>query len=236
MIPRKVYKYVLLGMMLCAFQSSFTAHAQTTLGGITGEISDTSGNVVPGAQITITNNGTGLTRNAASSGSGSYALRDLPVGVYTVTVTKESFDAQNYPAIQVQADRTVTLNVGLKPGQTSTSIIVQGSPLLNTTDTTNGYVLDSTQIEAAPLGTGSFTQLAVLAPGVSADFLSDTGTNTGLGNQNIWANGQRLSSNSFSMNSVLATKAARSKPTPQSSTPSARPCRRLPRRRSRSCA
>jgi hypothetical protein len=204
MIFGKAYKYVFLVMMLCVFQSCSRVHAQTTLGGITGEVSDSAGNAVPGAQITVTSNGTGLTRNASSSASGSYAFRDLPVGTYTVTVTRESFDAQNYPTIQVQADRTVTLNVSLKPGQTSTSIIVQATPLLNSSDTTNGYVLDSTQIEATPLGTGSFTQLAVLAPGVSADFLSDTGTNTGLGNQNIWANGQRLSSNSFTMNSVLA--------------------------------
>jgi hypothetical protein len=41
-----------------------------------------------------------------------------------------------------------------------------------------------------PLGTGSFTQLATLSPGINADFLSGTGTNTGLGNQNIWANEQ----------------------------------------------
>jgi hypothetical protein len=55
-----------------------------------------------------------------------------------------------------------------------------------------------------PLATGSFTQLAVLTPGVSADLLSDTGTNTGLGNQNIWANGQRLSSNTFTFDGVIA--------------------------------
>ncbi len=199
----KLYSCV-LGLSLCVFFALSGAQAQTTLGAIVGEVSDNSGAIVSGAKITLTSNGTGLTRSTASGGNGSYAFRDLPVGVYTVAVSKESFDEQNYPAIQVQADRTVTLNVALKPGQISTSVTVQGSPLLNSTDTTNGYVLDSTQIEAAPLGTGSFTQLAVLAPGVSADFLSDTGTNTGLGNQNIWANGQRLSSNSFTMNSILA--------------------------------
>ncbi len=189
---------------LCLLLVSFPAPAQNTLGGITGEVTDLSGAVISGAQLAITSNGTGLTRTTTSGNNGAYAFRDLPVGVYTISVTKESFDAQNYPSIQVQADRTVTLNVNLKPGQISTSVTVEGSPLLNSTDTTNGYILDSTQIEAAPLGTGSFTQLAVLAPGVSADFLSDTGTNTGLGNQNIWANGQRLSSNSFTMNSILA--------------------------------
>ncbi len=204
MHPYKAFRYVIVAVVLVAASSLLTMRAQTTLGGINGEITDNSGAAVPGANITVTSNGTGLTRQTVANSSGSYAFRDLPIGLYTVGVTKDSFDAQNYPSIQVQADRTVTLNVALKPGQISTSVTVEGSPLLNSTDTTNGYVLDSTQIEASPLGTGSFTQLAVLAPGVSADFLSDTGTNTGLGNQNIWANGQRLSSNSFTMNSILA--------------------------------
>jgi hypothetical protein len=64
-------------------------------------------------------------------------------------------------------------------------------------------VLDATTIDKVPLGTGSFTQLAVLSPGVHADLLADTGTNTGLGNQNVYANGQRLSSNTFTMNGVM---------------------------------
>lgn len=59
-------------------------------------------------------------------------------------------------------------------------------------------------IQSAPLGTGSFTQLAILAPGTSADFLSGAGSNEGLGNQGIVANGQGDTSNSFTFNSVNA--------------------------------
>src|SRR4029077_10630226 len=54
------------------------------------------------------------------------------------------------------------------------------------------------------LGTGSFTQAAILSPGVNADLLNTTGTNAGLGNQSIWANGQRDTSNSFNFNGVSA--------------------------------
>ncbi len=61
-----------------------------------------------------------------------------------------------------------------------------------------------TTIENTPLGTGSFTQLATLSPGVHADPLAGTGSNTGLGNQNIYANGQRSSSNTFTFNGVVA--------------------------------
>jgi hypothetical protein len=62
--------------------------------------------------------------------------------------------------------------------------------------------LGSELIENIPLGTGSFTQLALLAPGVNADLLAGAGTNAGLGNQDIFANGQRDTSNSFSFNAV----------------------------------
>lgn len=63
----------------------------------------------------------------------------------------------------------------LKPGSVGQSVQLTATPLLNTSDTTNDYVLDSTQISLLPLGSGSFTQLAVLSPGVTADFLADTG-------------------------------------------------------------
>jgi hypothetical protein len=82
MILQKAYKRIFLAVVFCfCTQSSFiTTRAQTTLGGITGEVSDASGNVVSAAHVTITSNGTGLTRDTTSNTTGSYAFRDLPVG------------------------------------------------------------------------------------------------------------------------------------------------------------
>ncbi|MGC1490834.1 MAG: TonB-dependent receptor, partial [Candidatus Acidiferrum sp.] len=80
------------------------------------------------------------------------------------------------------------------------TVTVSGTPLTNQTDTTTGYVIDTQTIQETPLGTGSFTQLAILSPGVHADFLGGAGTNSGLGNQAIFANGNRDTSNSFSLN------------------------------------
>ena len=82
-------------------------------------------------------------------------------------------------------------------------------------DTTNGYVLDKAQIEAIPLPTGSFTGLAILSPGVNAELPGGTGANSGLGNQPIWANGQRDTSNSFSLNGVDASNLFNGKSTSQ---------------------
>src|SRR6202034_4521562 len=65
--------------------------------------------------------------------------------------------------------------------------------------------LDAGQIAETPLATGSFTQLAVLSPGVNAELLSGLDSNSGLGNQPIWANGQRDTSNTFQVNGVDVT-------------------------------
>jgi hypothetical protein len=181
---------------------SGSARAQQRLGGIVGTVTDLSGSVVPGVAVTLVDENTHLTRTATSNGQGAYALVDLPIGTYTVTFVRGGFSTQKYPGIQVQADRTITLPAQLAVGATSDSVTVEADPLLNAVDTTNGYVLDHAQIESIPLPTGSFTQLAVLAPGVNAELPGGTGANQGLGNEPIWANGQRDTSNTFQLNGV----------------------------------
>jgi Carboxypeptidase regulatory-like domain len=197
-------KFLTLLLFVFSVGSVVMARAQQTLGSLNGTVSDLTGAIIPNTTITLISNDTAATRTTSSNGVGNYSFQALPIGTYTMTVQTAGFDTEKVASIQVQADRTATVNVKLKPGQVSTSIDVVASPEINSTDPTNGYVLDAAAIEKIPLGTGSFTQLATLSPGVQADPLADTGTNTGLGNQNIYANGQRLSSNTFTFNSVLA--------------------------------
>ena len=189
--------------------------AQQTLGGITGVISDATGGVIPNAQITIVGEQTSLTRTATANGTGSYTLVNLPIGTYTLTFTAEGYDVQKTQHITVQADRTATVNAALKVGQTSTTVEVEASPLMNAVDTTVGYVLDKTEIESVPLATGSFTGLATQSTGVSAELGGGTGANSGLGNAPIWANGQRDTSNSFLLNGVDASNLFNGKSTSQ---------------------
>lgn len=181
-----------------------SARAQQTLGSINGTVKDASGAVVQGAKATIRNAGTNLELTSTTNSDGSFSFVDLPLGTYAVTFAKEGFETQVYSQILVQGNRTTTVNATLQPGRVSDTITVSGTPLLNETDTTMGYTLGTELVQNIPLGTGSFTQLAVLSPGINADLLSGAGTNAGLGNQNIFANGQRDTSNSFSFNSVEA--------------------------------
>jgi hypothetical protein len=189
--------------LLAAFVPAL-AHAQATLGSINGTVTDATGAVVQKTAVKIRNPATNLVVTTESKDDGSFSAADLPIGNYEVTFTKEGFKTAIFTAILVQGNRTTTVAATLQAGAISTSITVESTPLLNETDTSNGYTLGRDVISAAPLGTGSFTQLAILAPGTSADFLSGSGSNEGLGNQGIVANGQRDTSNSFTFNSVNA--------------------------------
>jgi hypothetical protein len=179
-----------------------SAQAQQTLGSMNGTVTDSSGAVIVKTTVTVLNPAINFEVTAETKGDGSFSAADLPIGTYTVTFSKQGFQTAIFPEILVQGNRTATVNAALKPGASSDSITVNATPLLNETDTTNGYTLDDRQIAEIPLGTGSFTQAAILSPGVSADFLNTAGTNAGLGNQAIWANGQRDTSNSFTLNGV----------------------------------
>src|SRR6202035_3620581 len=110
---------------------------------------------------------------------------------------------------------TVTLNANLKVGAVGSTVTVEATPLMNAQDTTNGYILEKDEISSVPLATGSFTSLAILSPGVNAELPSGTGANSGLGNQPIWANGQRDTSNSFLLNGVDASNLFNGKSTSQ---------------------
>ncbi|MGB2624999.1 MAG: TonB-dependent receptor [Candidatus Acidiferrum sp.] len=180
----------------------FSTPAQQTLGSITGTVTDISGAVIHNATVKIQNLATGLEQTVSTKTDGSFDVPDLPIGIYSVTFSRAGFKTEVHSQILVQGNRTTTVNGSLQPGEVTATVTVSETPLMNQTDTTIGYVVDHLTIEQTPLGTGSFTQLAILSPGVHSDFLGGSGSNSGLGNQAIFANGNRDTSNSFSLNGI----------------------------------
>src|ERR1700691_1991321 len=191
------------------------SQAQQTLGGITGTVADKTGSVLPDTAVTIVGDQTKLTRSLKTNANGGYDFVNLPIGTYTLTFTHDGFQTQRLPSIAVQADRTATVNVVLPVGQVGTVVEVEAVPLMNAVDTTHAYLLDNQQIQSVPLPSGSFPGLAILSPGVNAELPSGTGANAGLGNQPIWANGQRDTSNTFLLNGVDASNLFNGKSTSQ---------------------
>src|SRR5467141_2923318 len=200
---RKVFR---LGMFCVAllFLLGTNVQAQQTLGSINGTVTDVSGGVLGKVNVKVHSAATNLEQTAVTKDDGSFLIVGLPIGKYSVTFSRDGFKSEVHSEILVQGGVTTTVNGSLQPGEVTTSVTVSSTPLLNQTDTTNGYTLNEDLIEGTPLGTGSFTQLALLSPGVNADFLTGSGSNAGLGNQNIFANGQRDTSNSIIVNGVQA--------------------------------
>jgi hypothetical protein len=198
---QKIFRLCLISLgLLCLLGNS--AHAQQTLGSINGTVTDVSGGVLGKVNVKVHSTATNLEQTAVTKDDGSFLMVGLPIGKYSVTFSRDGFKAEVHSEILVQGGVTTTVNGSLQPGEVTTQVTVSSTPLLNQTDTTNGYTLNQDLIESTPLGTGSFTQLALLSPGVNADFLTGSGSNAGLGNQNIFANGQRDTSNSFTLNGV----------------------------------
>ncbi len=207
LMKKRIGLVVLLAASSLGMPLAFTpyAQAQQTLGGITGSVADKTGGVLPDTVVTIVGDQTKLTRTQKTNANGIYDFVNLPIGAYTLTFTHDGFETQRIPSITVQANRTATINVALPVGKVGTIVEVQAEPMMNAVDTTNGYILEQDQIDDVPLPTGSFTGLAILSPGVNAELSSGTGANAGLGNQPIWANGQRDTSNTFLLNGVDAS-------------------------------
>ncbi len=208
-----------VGLVLVACLSLFVfpsrSSAQQTLGGITGTITDPSGAAVPNATVRAVNTATNLEVAAQTKSNGSFVIAELPAGTYKLTITKEGFKTETHTEVLVNAERTTTVDTRLQVGSVSSIVEVTAVSLMNESDTTNGYVVDTQTIQDTPLGTGSFTQLAILSPGVHADFLGGSGSNSGLGNQAIFANGNRDTSNAFSLNGVSTNNLFNGKSTSQ---------------------
>jgi hypothetical protein len=198
-------KNLLMLVFSCICLFAVSAKAQQTLGSLNWTIADPSGAAVSGATMTVTDADINVTRTATTQANGFFQIFNLPVGTYLVQAEHDDFDTTKLVDIAVQESHATTVNINLKVGQVSTSVEVTANPMLNATDTTNGYTLYTQQLGLTPLATGSFTQLAVLSPGVNVELLGGIDTNAGLGNQPVWANGQRDTSNTFQVNGVDAS-------------------------------
>lgn len=162
--------------------------AQTITGTISGDVTDSTGAVVPNATITIENLGTGDRRTATTTNTGSYRVPDLAIGKYKVTATAPGF--KNLVRTAEVATGAVThTDFALQIGQQSETVEVEGSaPLVDLSPNNNNYV-DSEKIENVPLNGRDFNSLLAITPGVQRD--------PGGGFLAVSINGARTTSNNY---------------------------------------
>jgi len=89
--------------------------AQKITGDISGDITDSSGAVLPNATVTVKSAATGLTRSATTTSSGSYRVTDLPIGAYTVGVSAQGFKNMNQ-RVQVVSNAVVRASFRMEVG------------------------------------------------------------------------------------------------------------------------
>jgi hypothetical protein len=142
------------------------AQAQTGLGTVKGTILDSTGAVVPGSQITLTNDATGVERRSQSSEVGVYEFPAVPIGNYTLTVEATGFKKFSGTFV-LQAGQTVVIDSRMEVGAVDTLVEVTGvAPILTTVGTDVSDVKDAMRIQQLPLNGRDVRNLFNLTPGV----------------------------------------------------------------------
>lgn len=129
-----------------------SAHAQLLYGGITGTVTDASGAVVPGAQVTALNGQTGVTNRTMSDSSGIYRFNTLTPGSYSVTFEAKGFGKQQKTGVQVAVNEIAQLNAQLSVASATQSVTVTTAPPLLQTEKADVHTdISSQEIENLPI-------------------------------------------------------------------------------------
>ncbi len=184
---------VLLSSRQCAF-------GQVDEGAITGTVLDSSGAVVPNAQVTLQNIDQGMTLEVKSNSNGSYTFSPVRTGHYTVTVTAQGFAKTTQKNVTVSVAQVLQINVSLKLGATTETVEVNTAPpLLQTEEASVGQVIGGEEVNALPLNGRNFTFLAQLGAGMQTP-QADTRGNAASGA--FSANGLRPAQNNYLLDGI----------------------------------
>ncbi len=171
--------------------------AQTFRGSILGTVTDTSGAVVSGATVKVHNMGTGLERITQTTAEGNYSISELPIGTYSVNISQAGFQTSVTSNVVVDVATERRVDIALKPGQVSDTVLVSGELLAQVDTTTDelGGTLTAQTIANIPVNGRDYTKLIYLNPGVSGspDQITDSPGSFGT----FSMNGSRGRSNNF---------------------------------------
>lgn len=141
-----------LGVVCLQLSQPTTLQAQTNVGKILGVVRDPSGAAVPKATVTARLVSTGVTINRETNEAGAYVFPALPIGEYTLAVHSTGFKTSEHPAVHVVASEAVTIDFQLELGATTESVQVSAlATKVDTTTTTQGDTLTSSEIESLPV-------------------------------------------------------------------------------------
>jgi hypothetical protein len=176
------------------------ASAQSTGGRIRGTVTDSTGGLVSGASVTLVNTATNVKRETTSGATGEYLFLEVPVGSYEIDINQAGFKKFVRKDVALNLNEVVTVDITLQLGGATEVVEVTGQPpVVDTTSTQLGAVVNSRDATQLPLNQRDVYQLLQLQPGVQAQI----GNNLFYGSDKpgvVTVNGGRGRSNNYSVN------------------------------------
>jgi outer membrane receptor protein involved in Fe transport len=190
-------KVELLAVVLILLGAAATLRAQTATGQINGTVRDTTGAVVPGAKVTITEPSKGISRTATTDANGDYVFALLSPGTYSVQAELQGFSIAKESDIQLFVDNFIRVDLTLTLGEMTESVDVEAPTVTLQSESANiGQTLSERQITELPLNGRNFLELLFLQAG-AVESTGEQGTmRQGVGNA-ISIQGARPTSNNF---------------------------------------
>jgi len=197
---RRTTRLLLAGLLVLIDGWSVTIQGQTFQGSFTGTVTDETGGVISGAQVTAQEKEKGFSRSTVTLDDGTYLIVLLPPGRYQLTTEKTGFQRTQRGPIQLTVNQHLKADIQLKLGEQNTTITVEApAPVVDTQTSSVGTTVERGKVDAVPLNGRSFLQLTLFVPGVvpgtAGSRISDRGGA-------INANGLRDSMNSYWMDGL----------------------------------
>jgi hypothetical protein len=166
----------LIGLLVTVFKSN-PAYAQLDQGAIIGVVQDSTGAVIPNADVTLTAVDTGLVLKTKSNASGNYFFAPIKIGNYTVSASAPNFQTTVEQNIVVHVTDRLNIPLALKPGKASETVTVTSvAPLMQTQTAESATDVDSKFLNDAPLANRNWTFIAQEAPGMTPYVGHSSGT------------------------------------------------------------
>jgi len=174
--------------------------AQVDTGSITGTVTDSTGALVSGAKVVLTNEGTAASLSTTTGSDGGYKFSPVRVGTYKLEASAQGFKTDSAVHVAVDVSSNVLANFKLQPGAVSETVeVTSATPLLQTQDASVGQVVNQQSVNNLPLNGRNFTFLAQLSAGVNTPE-GDTRGNAASGA--FSANGLRPAQNNYMLDGI----------------------------------
>ena len=208
---RKIYDFIKgagsFFLLACLLLAAQRVNAQAVSGTILGTVTDPSGAAVAGAKITLVHKATGTSRTFTSDATGEYIAPSLPIGAYTITAEMTGFSKLSLNDVQLGVDQKARIDLGLKVGQATDTVNIEGAvPLVQTESSDLSGTISESQIKNLPLNGRDFVQLTRTLPGVMRGIpganIDGAGSLAWRASASFSANGMRTRDNNFLLDGV----------------------------------